>query len=79
MCQIELLNNYANKEIHNWKNRRKDGKKIDTMESVSIINIEGLRKQKTELEQEVARLNKELAQTNEIISEFEKLPWTMKK
>ena len=49
-------------------------RKIDTMESVSIINIEGLRKQKTELEQEVARLIKELDQTNEIISEFEKLP-----
>ena len=49
-------------------------RKIDTMESISIINIEGLRKQKTELEQEVARLIKELDQTNEIISEFEKLP-----
>ncbi len=52
----------------------KTAKKIDMMESISIIDIEGLRKQKTELEQEVVRLNKELAQTNEIINEFEKLP-----
>ena len=52
----------------------KTAKKIDTMESVSIIDIEGLRKQKTELEQEVAQLNKMLAEINEVITEFEKLP-----
>ena len=52
----------------------KTAKKIDTMESVSIVDIEGLRKQKTELEQEVAQLNKMLAEINEVISEFEKLP-----
>jgi Tfp pilus assembly protein PilO len=49
-------------------------KKIDTMESVSIIDIEGLRKQKIELEQEVAKLNKMLGEINEVITEFEKLP-----
>jgi uncharacterized protein involved in exopolysaccharide biosynthesis len=49
-------------------------KKIDTMESVTIVDIEGLRKQKIELEQEVAKLNKMLGEINEVITEFEKLP-----
>ena len=52
----------------------KTAKKIDTMESISIVDIEGLKKQKIELEQEVARLNKMLAEIDEIIGEFEKLP-----
>lgn len=52
----------------------KTARKIDTTESISIIDIEGLRKQKTELEQGVARLDKMLAEINEVISEFEKLP-----
>jgi uncharacterized protein involved in exopolysaccharide biosynthesis len=49
-------------------------KKIDTMESVTIVDIDGLRKQKIELEQEVAKLNKMLGEINEVITEFEKLP-----
>lgn len=52
----------------------KTAKKIDTMESVTIVDIEGLRKQKIELEQEVAKLNKMLGEINEVITEFEKLP-----
>jgi hypothetical protein len=48
-------------------------KKIDTREEVTVLNIKAIQKQKTELENEVERLNKELIQINEILDEYEKL------
>jgi len=60
-------------------------KKIEMLEAVSVIDIESLRRRGKEIEaeidrknqeheQEVARLKNELAQINEVLSEFEKLP-----
>lgn len=49
-------------------------KKIDTRQEITILNIKTLEKQKTELESEVARLNKELSEINAILDEYQKLP-----
>jgi hypothetical protein len=49
-------------------------RKIDTRDDVTVLDIAALKKQKTELEQEAARVSQELAKINEILTEFEKLP-----
>lgn len=60
-------------------------KRIETKEEVVVIDVEQLRQQKDEIESEiaqknqeheneVARLDKQLADINDIIGEFEKLP-----
>ena len=49
-------------------------KKIDTRPDISLLNIPTLQKQKTELEMEITRLQKELDQINEVLTEYAKLP-----
>lgn len=48
-------------------------RKIDTRQSVTILNIEDLRKQKAELEKEIADRQKMLAEIDEITTEFDKI------
>lgn len=52
----------------------KTAKKTDNTESVTILNMDILRQQKEELEQEVEIRQRSLADINEIITEFDKLP-----
>jgi hypothetical protein len=52
----------------------KTAKKTDNTESVTILNMDILRQQKEELEQEVELRQRSLAEISEIISEFDKLP-----
>lgn len=52
----------------------KTAKRKDSTESVTILNMDILRQQKAELEQEVALRQQSLAEISEIITEFEKLP-----
>jgi len=52
----------------------KTAKKKDSTESVTILNMDILRQQKEELEQEVEIRQRSLAEISEIISEFDKLP-----
>ncbi len=52
----------------------KTAKKIDNTESITILNMDILRQQKEELEQEVELRQRSLTEINEIISEFDKLP-----
>ncbi len=49
-------------------------RKIDTRDDIAVLDIPALRKQKTELEQEVTRISQELAKIDEILIEFDKLP-----
>ena len=49
-------------------------KMIESKQDVTVLNINALKKQKTELEKEVARINSELARINEILAEYAKLP-----
>ena len=52
----------------------KTARKKDSTESVTILNMDILRQQKEELEQEVAIKQRSLTNISEIISEFDKLP-----
>lgn len=57
----------------------KTARKKDNTESVTILNMDILRQQKEELEQEVEIRQRSLADISEIISEFDKLPVPPKK
>lgn len=48
-------------------------RKIDTRQSVTILNIEDLRKQKAELKDQIGKLQNMLAEIDEIIGEFDKI------
>lgn len=52
----------------------KTARKTDQTESVTILNMDFLRTQKTELEEEVQVRQKILTEVSEIIEEFDKLP-----
>lgn len=52
----------------------KMARKTDQTESVTILNMDFLRTQKTELEEEVQVKQKILTEVSEIIEEFDKLP-----
>jgi Tfp pilus assembly protein PilO len=51
-------------------------KKIDTHESVSVVNIPALQKQKEEMEKQIATMQQQLVQINEVLDEYKKLPQT---
>lgn len=51
-------------------------KKIDTHESVSTVNIPALQKQKDDLEKQIAVMQQQLVQINEVLDEYKKLPQT---
>ena len=53
-----------------------NAKKIDTHESISIVNIPALQKQKEELEKQIAVMQQQLVQINEVLDEYKKLPLT---
>lgn len=49
-------------------------KKKDVRENISMINIPALRKQKEELEKQIATMQKQLEQIDEVLVEYDKLP-----
>lgn len=51
-------------------------KKIDKHESVSVVNIPALQKQKEDLEKQIATMQQQLVQINEVLDEYKKLPIT---
>ena len=53
-----------------------NAKKIDTHESVSVVNIPALQKQTEELEKQIATMQQQLVQINEVLDEYKKLPIT---
>jgi len=53
-----------------------NAKKIDTHESVSVVNIPALQKQKEELEKQIATMQQQLVQIDEVLDEYKKLPIT---
>lgn len=52
----------------------KTARKTDQTESVTILNVELLRQQKKELEEDVGIKQKVLIEVTQIIEEFDKLP-----
>ena len=53
-----------------------NAKKIDTHESVSVVNIPALQKQKEEMEKQIATMQQQLVQIDEVLDEYKKLPIT---
>lgn len=49
-------------------------KLIESKSATSVFNINELKKLKTQLENEVAKINNELARVNTILDEYAKLP-----
>ena len=49
-------------------------KLIESKSATSVFNINELKKLKTQLEQEVTKINNELARVNTILAEYAKLP-----
>lgn len=49
-------------------------KLIESKSATSVFNINELKKLKTQLENEVAKINSELARVNTILDEYAKLP-----
>lgn len=52
----------------------KTAKKVDQTQSVTILNMDFLRQQKVELEQEVELKQKALTDITELVEEFDKQP-----
>lgn len=49
-------------------------KKTDSRPDVTVINIAALQKEKTEVEAMIAKLQTQLDQINEVLTEYAKLP-----
>lgn len=49
-------------------------KLVESKQDITVLNINKLKEQKTQLEKEVTRINNELARVNTILSEYAKLP-----
>lgn len=49
-------------------------KKTDSHPDVTVINIPALQKEKTEVEAMIAKLQTQLDQINEVLTEYAKLP-----
>ncbi len=65
------MSNFTLEKIDN-----ENAKKIDTHESVSVVNIPALQKQKEEMEKQIATMQQQLVQINEVLDEYKKLPIT---
>jgi Tfp pilus assembly protein PilO len=65
------MSNFTLEKIDN-----ENAKKIDTHESVSVVNIPALQKQKEEMEKQIATMQQQLVQINEVLDEYKKLPTT---
>ena len=65
------MSNFTLEKIDN-----ENAKKIDTHESVSVVNIPALQKQKEEMEKQIATMQQQLVQINEVLDEYKKLPQT---
>jgi Tfp pilus assembly protein PilO len=65
------MSNFTLEKIDN-----ENAKKIDTHESVSVVNIPALQKQKEEMEKQIATMQQQLVQIDEVLDEYKKLPTT---
>jgi len=65
------MSNFTLEKIDN-----ENAKKIDMHESVSVVNIPALQKQKEEMEKQIATMQQQLVQIDEVLDEYKKLPIT---